>query len=173
MCATMSKWIEKKTRLHDIIWLQLITQLSPNNGSLFVPIGNGEGPCNNTCFTRLRNGTVVEESRKGVIHYQEIVDKDWQMKEWYRDLLTTIVESDEDDYRNPYESYMSAVPSNETFEVYDVTNKWSTMWFTEAPATRQSYVYPVPDHQQVPLKYESHPENWKVYQKNVLSPIPH
>ncbi|KAI5711220.1 hypothetical protein M8J75_015181 [Diaphorina citri] len=134
----------------------LIAQLSSNNGSLFVPIGV-DGPCNQTCWTKLNNGTVVEEIKQGAILYQDLCDKDYQMSEWFRDLMTTLVESDQD-YVDPDKSYFSAIPSNETFEQYDPTNKWSTMWFTEAPLTRQSYKYPIPDHKSEQLRYESHIE---------------
>lgn len=100
---------------------------------------------------------MVEEIKQGAILYQDLCDKDYQMSEWFRDLMTTLVESDQD-YVDPDKSYFSAIPSNETFEQYDPTNKWSTMWFTEAPLTRQSYKYPIPDHKSEQLRYESHIE---------------
>ncbi|XP_026676939.1 protein-L-isoaspartate(D-aspartate) O-methyltransferase-like isoform X1 [Diaphorina citri] len=140
----------------EVVPKSLIAQLSSNNGSLFVPIGV-DGPCNQTCWTKLNNGTVVEEIKQGAILYQDLCDKDYQMSEWFRDLMTTLVESDQD-YVDPDKSYFSAIPSNETFEQYDPTNKWSTMWFTEAPLTRQSYKYPIPDHKSEQLRYESHIE---------------
>lgn len=142
------------------VYFQLIRQLSHNNGSLFVPIGNGEGPANQTCWTRLRNGTVIEEIKQGAVLYQELQDRDYQVAEWFRDLVTTIVESEDDDYENPDAKMFTGFLSNETFEQYDPENKWSTMWFTEAPLTRQSYVYPIPIHnnEELKLKYESHVE---------------
>lgn len=144
---------------HPAVSLQLISQLSSNNGSLFVPLGNGEGPANQTCFTRLRNGTVVEEIKQGALLYQEIQDKDYQIKEWYRDLVTTLVESEDEYYEESDQKDASSIPSNETWEQYDPDNKWSTCWFTDAPATRQSYVYPLPLFQSEQLKYESVGDN--------------